>query len=125
MTCSLVRIAAGIGVFAAVSMSGAGIASAEPGAGPLIETTCSYGQLMAALQVEAPEASARLAQRPDAQAKLQEFVALPIDQRKQRVQGFLNRNPDVRAKIDERRNTPEGQAKVQMLAGIAATCHNY
>lgn len=125
MTCSLVRIAAGIGVFAAVSMSGAGIASAEPGTGPLIETTCSYGQLMAALQVEAPEASARLAQRPDAQAKLQEFVALPVDQRKQRVQGFLNRNPDVRAKIDERRNTPEGQAKVQMLAGIAATCHNY
>lgn len=125
MTCSLVRIAAGIGVFAAVSMSGAGIASAEPGAGPLIETTCSYGQLMAALQVEAPEASARLAQRPDAQAKLQEFVALPVDQRKQRVQGFLNRNPDVRAKIDERRNTPEGQEKVQILAGIAATCHNY
>lgn len=125
MTCSLVRIVAGIGVFAAVSMSGAGIASAEPGAGPLIETTCSYAQLMAALQVEAPEASARLAQRPDAQAKLQEFVALPVDQRKQRVQGFLDRNPDVRAKIDERRSTAEGQGKVQMLARLAATCHNY
>lgn len=125
MTCSLVRIVAGIGVFAAVSMSGAGIASAEPGAGPLIETTCSYAQLMAALQVEAPEASARLARRPDAQAKLQEFVALPVDQRKQRVQGFLDRNPDVRAKIDERRSTAEGQGKVQMLARLAATCHNY
>jgi hypothetical protein len=31
----------------------------------------------------------------------------------------------VRAKIDQKRNTPEGQAKIQMLAGIAATCHNY
>jgi hemophore-related protein len=111
------------GLMTAVSLSP--IASAEPGDGPLIETTCSYPQLMAALQVEAPEASARLAERPEAQAKLQQFVALPVDQRKQRLQQFLDRNPDVRAKIDEKRNTPEGQAKVQMLAGVAATCHNY
>jgi hemophore-related protein len=60
-----------------------------------------------------------------AQAKLQDFVALPVDQRKQRLQQFLDRNPDVRARIDQRRNTPEGQAKMQMPAGIAATCHNY
>jgi hemophore-related protein len=124
MTYLLVKFAAGIGVLT-VSLSFSPVASAEPGDGPLIETTCSYAQLMAALQVEAPAASARLAQRPDAQAKLQEFVALPVDQRKQRVQGFLDRNPDVRAKVDEKRNTPEGQENIQMLAGIAATCHNY
>jgi hemophore-related protein len=100
-------------------------ASAEPGDGPLIETTCSYAQLMAALQVEAPQASARLAEHPDAQVKLQEFVALPVDQRKQRVQQFLDRNPDVRAKIDEKRNTPEGQARMQKAVVLAATCHNY
>jgi len=111
------------GLMTAVSLSP--IASADPGDGPLIGTTCSYAQLVAALQVEAPAASARLAEHPDAQAKLQEFVALPVDQRKQRLQQFLDRNPDVRAKIDEKRNTPEGQAKIQMLAGIAATCHNY
>jgi len=125
MTCLLAKVVAGIGVLTAVSLSGAGIASADTFDGPLIETTCSYAQLMAALQVEAPEASARLAERPDAQAKLQELVALPIDQRKQRLQQFLDRNPDVRVKIDQKRNTPEGQAKVQMLEGIAATCHNY
>jgi hemophore-related protein len=125
MTCLLVKVAAGIGVVTAVALCGAGIVFADPGDGPLIETTCSYAQLMAALQVEAPAASARLAEHPDAQAKLQEFVALPVDQRKQRLQQFLDRNPDVRAKIDQKRNTPEGQAKIQMLAGIAATCHNY
>lgn len=91
----------------------------------MIETTCSYAQLEAALQVEAPEASARLAERPDAQAKLQGLIALPIDQRKQRLQQFLDRNPDVRAKLDEKRGTPEGQEKIQMLARIADTCHNY
>jgi hemophore-related protein len=111
------------GLMTAVSLSP--VASADPGDGPLIETTCSYAQLMAALQVEAPAASARLAEHPDAQAKLQQFVALPVDQRKQRLQQFLDRNPDVRANIDQKRNTPEGQAKIQMLAGIAATCHNY
>jgi hemophore-related protein len=111
------------GLMTAVSLSP--VASADPGDGPLIETTCSYAQLMAALQVEAPEASARLAKHPDAQAKLQQFVALPVDQRKQRLQQFLDRNPDVRANIDQKRNTPEGQARIQMLAGIAATCHNY
>jgi hemophore-related protein len=100
-------------------------ASADPADGPLIQTTCSYPQLMAAMQVEAPNASARLAERPQAQAKLQEFVALPIDQRKQRVQRFLDRNPDVRAMIEQKRNTPEGQAKLQTAAEIAATCHNY
>ncbi|HEX2400958.1 MAG TPA: hemophore-related protein [Mycobacterium sp.] len=80
---------------------------------------------MAALQVEAPEASARLSERPEAQAKLQEFVSLPVDQRKLRLQQFLDRNPDVRARIEEKRNTPEGQAKLQKVAVIAATCHNY
>jgi hemophore-related protein len=111
------------GVLATASFSP--VASAEPGSGPLIETTCSYAQLEAALQVEAPDASARLVEHPDAQTKLQELVALPVDQRKQRLQEFLDRNPDVRAKIDERRATPEGQQKVQMLARIAETCHNY
>jgi hemophore-related protein len=125
MTCFLVKVVAGVGVLTAVSVGGAGIASADPGDGPLIETTCSYPQLMAALQVEAPEASARLAEHPEAQAKLQQFVALPVDQRKQRLQAFLDRNPDVRAKIDQKRATQEGQTKMQMLAGLAATCHNY
>lgn len=111
------------GVLTAVSLSAA--ASAEPIDGPLIETTCSYEQLAAALQVQAPQASARLADHPDAQAKLRALIALPVDQRRQRIEGFLDRNPDVRAKIDEKRRTPDGQQKVEMLARIADTCHDY
>jgi len=120
-----VAVTLGVLLTAGLLTPAAGVASAQPGDGPLIETTCSYAQLEAALQVEAPEASARLAERPDAQAKLQELVALPVDQRRQRLQQFLDRNPDVRAKIEQKRNTPEGQQKVQMLARIADTCHNY
>ena len=76
------------GLAAAVSLMAAAAASAQPG-GPLIETTCNYAQIEAALQVEAPEASARLAGHPDAQAKVQQLLGLPIDERKQRVQSFL------------------------------------
>lgn len=111
------------GVVTAVPLSAT--ASAVPLDGPLIETTCTYEQLAAALQVQAPQASSRLAEHPDAQAKLRALIALPVDQRKARVNGFLDRNPDVRAKIDEKRNTPEGQQKVAMLARVADTCHDY
>jgi hemophore-related protein len=118
--------------FGAVAISGgvtavwlSATASALPLDGPLIETTCSYEQLAAALQVQAPQASARLAEHPDAQAKLRALIALPVDQRKDRVNGFLDRNPDVRARIEDKRNTPEGQQKVATLARIAGTCHDY
>jgi hemophore-related protein len=102
-----------------------GIASAQPGDGPLIETTCNYSQIVAALQVEAPDLAAKLADNPQAQTKLQAFIALPIDKRKQRLQQKLDENPQWRATIEDKQNTPEGQQKVQMLARIAATCHNY
>lgn len=115
-----------VSAYAAVTaLSLSAPASAQPLDGPLIETTCSYAQLEAALQVESPTAAARLAERPDAQKKLQQLVALPVDERKVRVQSFLDRNPDVQAKIDEKRSTPEGQQKIQMLARVANTCHNY
>ncbi len=113
------------GLAAAVSLMAAAAASAQPG-GPLIETTCNYAQIEAALQVEAPEASARLAGHPDAQAKVQQLLGLPIDERKQRVQSFLiDRNPDVAAKIEEKRNSPEGQDKLQKMQRVAVDRHNY
>lgn len=109
---------------AATLLVPAATASSEP-SGPLVETTYSHGQLEAAMQVETPEAAARLSQHPDAQVKVQELLALPVDQRKQRIQAFLDRNPDVRARIEEKRATPEGQDKIAKLQRIADTCHNY
>jgi hemophore-related protein len=113
-----------LGLAGAMSLVTAGAASAQS-AGPLIETTCSYAQIEAALQVEAPEASARLSERPDAQAKIQELLGLPVDQRRQRVQSFMDRNPDVASMIRQKRNTPEGQEKLLKMQRIADTCHDY
>jgi hemophore-related protein len=91
----------------------------------LIETTCSYSQLVAALQVEAPDLAEQLAGNPQAQTKLQAFIAMPIDKRKLRVQHKLDENPQWRATIEDKQNTPEGQQKMQALGRIAATCHGY
>jgi hemophore-related protein len=108
-----------------LALATAGLASAEPGDGPLIATTCSYDQLVSALNVEAPQLASALASHPDAQAKLQELIALPVDQRKQRVKAVLDRNPDWRSSIEQKRNTPEGQQKVAVMARVAETCHYY
>lgn len=100
------------------------VASAEP-TGLLIETGCSYDQLTAALRVEMPQLAERLDGNANAQQKLRDFLDLSVDQRRDRVHGFLDRNPDVQRMIDEKRATPEGQDKVAKLNRIADTCPNY
>ncbi|MGK2868568.1 MAG: hemophore-related protein [Mycobacterium sp.] len=102
-----------------------GSAAAAPGEGPLISTTCSYQQLGSALQVEAPDLASRLAGNPQMQSRIIDLLALPVDQRKQRVQGFLDRNPDVKRMVDAKWGTPEGQQKVAAAEAVANTCHNY
>ena len=113
------------GALAATSLLTIASASAEPFDGPLIETSCSYEQLYNALQVEDPNLAAVLEGNPQAQTKLRAFIALPVDQRKQRVSERLDQNPDWQAKIDQKRATPEGQEKVAMLRRMADTCQNY
>ncbi|WP_099022618.1 hemophore-related protein [Mycolicibacterium palauense] len=102
-----------------------GVAGAAPIDGPLINTDCSYAQLNAALSAEDPGLADMLAQRPEAQAKIQEFVALAPDQRKARVDDLFARNPEWRAKFDAKRATPEGQEKQALADRVAGTCHNY
>ncbi|AMO62278.1 Uncharacterised protein [Mycolicibacterium phlei] len=124
MTHALLKTVLGA-VVVAGPLAVAATASAQTPDGPLINTTCSYPQVQTALAAEAPQAADRLAQRPQAQAKLQELLALPVDERRNRVQGFLDRNPDVRGWVDERRGTPEGQRWLQTAQRVADTCGRY
>lgn len=110
------------------AVAGAGQAAGapqDPSVSAFVETTCSYSQLEAALQSDAPDAAARLAARPQAQARLQLLLALPVDERWQAVQSFLDRNPDVQAKVDQNRDTPQGQQAIATLNRVSSTCHNY
>ncbi|MGV0594997.1 hemophore-related protein [Mycolicibacterium porcinum] len=101
-----------------------GVAEAKP-LDPVINTTCSYDQIVAALRVEAPDLASALDDNPGAQAKLRELVALSPDQRRQRIDQKLSANPQWRTTLEQKRATPEGREKEKMLLRVADTCHNY
>lgn len=116
-------VVAGAVIMPLVTMSA--VAGAQPGTGPLIQTSCSYEQLYSALRVEAPQMAAELDQRPEAQQKLRGLAGMSVEQRQQRLNTVLDRNPGWREKLNEKWNTPEGQEKVALAARVADTCHNY
>ena len=66
--------------------TGAAVASADPDLGPLINTTCTYPQAVAALNAESPGAAQDFSASPAAQAWLRTFLASPTDQRQGMVQ---------------------------------------
>ena len=79
----LVVAAAGV----ALSLStGAGIASAQPDPSAIINSTCTYPQVMAALNDQSPTTANDLNANPLAVAWLQGLVAAPPAQRAQMVQ---------------------------------------
>jgi hemophore-related protein len=65
---------------------GAGIASAEPDVSAIVNSTCTYPQVTAALNDQSPETAAELNANPIASGWLQGLVAAPPDQRQQMIQ---------------------------------------
>jgi hemophore-related protein len=96
--------------------AGASVAAADPDLGPIINTTCSYSQVVAALNAQTPEAAAQLNGSPSAQAALR---------------GFLDSSPDQRQQIlqELEGKYPQSQQYIPLYAGfavqVANTCNNY
>jgi hemophore-related protein len=86
-----------------------GVASASPDPGPILNTTCSYTQVVAALQAKAPDIADALTADPKAQAGLRRFLALSPDQRRQFVNGSQGALPDI----------------PPALVDAMSTCNNY
>jgi hemophore-related protein len=101
----------------AIPVSLAGPASADPFSEALATTTCSYAQITAAMDAKAPALAAQLKNRPDVQANLQQFLALPVDQRRQQIAQEQAANPDVQAFI--------AAALGPQLTKVANSCMNY
>jgi hemophore-related protein len=101
-------------VFGGMALSltvGVGVASAAPDLGPLVNTTCSYPQVVAALSAESPQAADEFNGQPVAQSMLSSFIASPVDQRQQIAQQVLA--------------TPVGQQYALDIQKVASTCSNY
>jgi hemophore-related protein len=111
MLALLTRVAARIGGLALLLAAGAGIASADPDLGPIVNTTCNYGQVMRAMNAQAPQAAADFNASPAAQAWLRSFLAAPPAKRQQMAQQVAG--------------MPALQEYQGAINQVANTCNNY
>jgi hemophore-related protein len=79
---SLTKLAAAAGGVAFALTAGSGIASADP-LDPIINSTCNYEQVMAALNATDPAAAAQVNGAPMVQGYLRQFIASSPPQRLQ------------------------------------------
>lgn len=107
MRLSLGKLAAALGGVAVALSAATGVASADP----IIDTTCNYGQVMAALNATDPATAAQLNQSPAAQNYLRRFLAAPPPQRQQMAQ-------QIRA-------MPQAQQFIGTIEQVAGVCQNY
>jgi hemophore-related protein len=104
----VVVAAAGI----AVSLGlGTGIASAQPDTSVIVNSTCSYPQVMAALNDQNPGVAAELNSQPMAVGWLQSLVAAPPAQRAQMIQQV--------------QSLPPLQPYMPVIFQVANTCNQY
>jgi hemophore-related protein len=111
VTRSLTRLAAAAGGLALLLLTGAGIASADPDMGAAINTTCSYPQVVAALNAQSPAAAAKFNQSPMAQGWLRNFIASPPPQRA--------------AMAQQAEGMPGAAQYIGLIGQIAGTCNGY
>ena len=107
---SLTKLAAVGGLTLALTAGAVGVASADPMDG-IINTTCNYGQVMAALNATDPGAAAQFNQSPMAQGYLRQFLASPPPRRAQ-----------MAAQI---RAMPSAAQYFDTIAQVAGVCNNY
>ena len=92
-------------------------ASADPISEALATTTSNYAQVTAAMGAQTPELAAQLQLRPDMQANLQSFLALPVDQRRQRIAQEQAANPALQQML--------AAAFGPQVSAVADSCMNY
>lgn len=108
---SLTKLAAAVGGLTLSLVAGAGIASADPGIDPAINTTCSYPQVVAALNAQSPADAAKFNSSPMAQGWLRNFLASPPDQRA--------------AMAQQAQGMPGAGKYIGLIGQLAASCKNY
>ena len=92
-------------------MASSGLASGAPDPSPIVNSTCTYPQVMAALRAQSPDVADQVSHSVIANAWLQQLIAAPPDQR-QRM-------------IDQAQNWPSVQRNLPLIIQVANTCNNY
>ncbi|MEX3646512.1 hypothetical protein A5722_16255 [Mycobacterium vulneris] len=108
---SLKYIAAAIGGLALSVPLSAGLASAQPDFSGVVNTTCSYEQVMAALNAQRPDLAQQFNASPFAQGALRNFLASGPAERQQTV-----------AQLQA---SPAAQEYFGPINSIAGSCNRY
>jgi hemophore-related protein len=110
-TRSLTRFAVGVGGLALSLTAGAGVAAADPDLGPIVNTTCNYGQVMSALQAANPQAVAQFNSSPESVSFLRQFLASPPSRRQAMAQMLASQ--------------PGAEQQFGLIQQVFSTCNNY
>jgi hemophore-related protein len=108
---SKTKLVVASGGLALSMITGAGIASASPDVSPIVNSTCTYPQVMAALNAENPDAANQVTSNPIANAWLQQLVASPPSGRQ--------------AMVQQAQGVPALQQYTGLIYQVANTCNNY
>jgi len=88
-----------------------GIASAQPDVSGVVNTTCSYDQVVAALNAHDPASAAEFTGSPVAVGWLNQFLGAPVSQRQQMLQQV--------------QSIPAAAPYTALVVQVANTCNNY
>ncbi|NKZ11514.1 hemophore-related protein [Mycolicibacterium septicum DSM 44393] len=102
-----VKLAVTVGGLAVLLTAGAGVASADPRLDSAVNTTCSYPQVMGALNAQSPMAGAS----PAVQDVLRQFLGSGRDQRQRMAEGIAAQ--------------PANQPYLGLLQTVFDTCNNF
>jgi len=109
---SLTRLAVAVGGLALSLTAGAGVASADPDLGSIVSTTCSYPQVVSALNAQDPAAAAAFNASPGDQSFLRQFLASPPNRRLQMA-------------LLQIKSTPGAEQNFGLIQQGFNTCNNY
>lgn len=110
MRLSSSKLGVAVGSAAVALTAAAGVASADP-MDAIINTTCNYGQVIAALNASDPAAAQQLNSSPMAQSYIQRFLASPPAKRQQMAQQI--------------QGMPAAQQYINDINQVAVTCNNF
>ncbi|MBU8810489.1 hemophore-related protein [Mycolicibacterium goodii] len=112
ITLSRTKLAIAAAGFAAAALPfSVGVASAQPDFTAVVNTTCSYEQVMAALNAQQPDLASQFNTSPMAQGMLRNFLASSPAERQQTV--------------NQLQANPMAQQYFGTISSIAASCSKY
>ncbi|MCT7657980.1 hemophore-related protein [Mycobacterium deserti] len=90
---------------------GIGVASAQPAVDAIVNSTCSYPQVMAALKAQDPKMASQVSANPAMVAGLKQLVAAGPDERRRMVSQW--------------QNVPAVQPYIGLISSVVGTCNSY